>query len=147
MGVKTQRGVYCKYQKAKEAGTLGQEKKEYYIQLKKRIEQLEKIGFVFSVGIGRNENSWNQHLAELKVYKKEHGDCLVPTTYPPNPKLGYWVSNQRGVYWKYQEAKEAGTLAHDKKEYYLQLKKCIEQLEKIGFVWSVKVEETKQLKD
>ena len=49
---------------------------------------------------GRNtgmvDDSWNVRLEELKAYKEQHGDCLVPKKSRSNPQLGIWVMNQRG---------------------------------------------------
>jgi hypothetical protein len=57
-----------------------------------RINLLNEIGFTWTIrsrdSLGE---SWNQRLAELKAYKEEHGNCLVPSRYLPNPELGIWV--------------------------------------------------------
>lgn len=41
---------------------------------------------------------WDTMFQQLKDYKLEHGDTFVPTTYPDNPSLGYWVDNNRQAY-------------------------------------------------
>jgi hypothetical protein len=41
---------------------------------------------------------WDTMLQQLKDYKLMHGDTFVPTTYPDNPSLGYWVDNNRQAY-------------------------------------------------
>jgi hypothetical protein len=67
---------------------------------------------------------WGERLRELCQYKATHGDCIVPTNYTPNPKLGTWVHHQRRQYKKYRE----GKTCHITEE-------RIKALESIGFVW------------
>lgn len=38
------------------------------------------------------KNKWEARLQDLKKYKQEHGDCLVPYI---SGRLGRWVSVQR----------------------------------------------------
>ena len=63
-----------------------------------RIDILNMLGFTWTIrsrdSLGE---SWNQRFDELKQYKEEIGDCLVPSRYPPNPELGIWVGTQRYV--------------------------------------------------
>lgn len=42
-----------------------------------------------------NNDRWHQMYAELLDYKKMYGDCMVPRSFQPNPKLGRWVNTQR----------------------------------------------------
>jgi len=42
--------------------------------------------------------AWFDRFEELKVYKEEYGDCLVPQKFPINPSLGTWVNKQRMEY-------------------------------------------------
>ena len=77
--------------------------------------------------------SWEDRFQELKQYKKENGDCLVPGRYKENPSLGRWVEAQRKQYRQYLEAKEtgapnAGAMNDDR----------VALLEGIGFVWTVR---------
>jgi len=52
-----------------------------------------------SAGIKKPEMSqeerWTNMLEKLMQYKMDHGNCLVPKLYLPDPKLGRWVDNQR----------------------------------------------------
>lgn len=41
-------------------------------------------------------------------YKRDHGDCLVPSRYEPNPKLGKWVETQRYEFTKLQRVANGG---------------------------------------
>jgi len=53
-----------------------------------RFKKLETIdGWTWVI---RNRHDWDVWLPELKRYKEEHGDCLVPKNYKANPKLGIW---------------------------------------------------------
>eukprot|EP00978_Attheya_sp_CCMP212_P045945 scaffold367074_cov98-Attheya_sp.AAC.1 len=72
---------------------------------------------------------WNMRYQELKEYQAEHGDCLVPSRYHPNPALGMWVRNQRNAYsvWKNEKGKSSITPER------------IELLEQLGFVWDVQL--------
>jgi len=65
-----------------------------------------------------HHSSWEQHLHELKAFKKEHGHCNVPRRYSLNHALGRWISTVR-------YAKKQGTLT----------KKTIQCLDALGFVW------------
>eukprot|EP00873_Tetraselmis_striata_P009452 jgi/Tetstr1/429716/TSEL_019611.t1 len=52
-----------------------------------------------SAAAGSEAQWWRRH-EELMGYKREHGDCLVPQRYKPNPALGKWVKMQRQLYKK-----------------------------------------------
>eukprot|EP00978_Attheya_sp_CCMP212_P006984 scaffold16309_cov46-Attheya_sp.AAC.2 len=97
-----------------------------------RIKRLEKLGFVWKVHYRqptqRDEQKWQKRYEELKEYQSEHGDCLVPQKYTPNPALGTWVGKQRVKYslWKNKNDK-----------FYITPKR-IELLERIGFVWNAR---------
>lgn len=56
-----------------------------------RINQLEELGFEWNVQYAK----WWDQFNELKRYHQQHGDCLVPTTYPANQYLSNWVQRQR----------------------------------------------------
>ena len=68
--------------------------------------------------LSKREQYWWTLFAELDEYKRDHGDCNVPFTFYPNPKLGRWVSNQRQLYKRKDLSDER-----------------IEALERIGFEW------------
>lgn len=40
-------------------------------------------------------SKWQQTYQRLLAYRQEHGNCLVPNRYPPDPSLGAW-----GKYFK-----------------------------------------------
>jgi hypothetical protein len=56
-----------------------------------RIAALEKLGFVWDAHTAQ----WFERLDEVREYKMIHGDCNVPSVYPPNPKMAIWVKCQR----------------------------------------------------
>lgn len=88
-----------------------------------RAKELNAIGFCWDT----HEATWLERLRQLKSYKDRHGDCLVPTHWAVNPKLGTWVNHQRRQYKKFQEGKPC----HITEE-------RITQLEEIGFVWDTR---------
>ncbi|CAJ1953268.1 unnamed protein product [Cylindrotheca closterium] len=59
--------------------------------LEGRIAMLKEVGFNFTV----HNDKWMEQWGQLKEYRKKHGDCLVPTHFTENPKLGRWVHTQR----------------------------------------------------
>mmetsp|Transcript_2229 Transcript_2229/g.3109 ORF Transcript_2229/g.3109 Transcript_2229/m.3109 type:complete len:1249 (+) Transcript_2229:135-3881(+) len=73
--------------------------------------ELERVGFQWSTQV-----SWDEMFQRLVCYKQVHGDCLVPNRYNVDPKLGYWVSDQR---------KRKAKLAQSR----------IDRLESVGFKW------------
>ena len=94
-----------------------------------RIDQLNKIEFVWEVGTGNNRRDdmlWKQQFNELVKYKEKHGDCLVPQKYKNSVKLGNWVKRQRREYKKWLKGEDAPIT-----------QERIEQLEGIDFVWEV----------
>ena len=75
------------------------------------------------------EEQWQRRLKELKAYKKQHGDCLVPQNYKHKEKLGNWVSTQRYEYKKWLN-----------REYSRLTQERIDQLNEIDFVWDARFE-------
>ncbi|KAL3787827.1 hypothetical protein ACHAW5_003579 [Stephanodiscus triporus] len=159
--VNTQRVDYTRYQKIKEleenwrgVEVLDDKVKEEMDRLnrclrgmtEKRIQLLEAEGFVWDA----HEAHWFERLQELKDYKRNHGDTLVPFSYSANPLLGRWVSNQRTDYSLYLKKKEfeekwrgVEVLDDKVKEEMDRLttrgmtEKRIQLLEAEGFVWDV----------
>jgi len=83
----------------------------------KQIKCMEDIGFSWS----RDKDGWNERFEQLKRYKKDHGNCNVPTKYEANPQLARWVHNQRQVY----KGQGKGKITEEQ----------IKLLEEIGFKW------------
>jgi hypothetical protein len=84
---------------------------------------------------------------QLVEYKKTHGDCLVPSRYEANLKLGKWVETQRYEYTKLKRA-EAGLPVEKSQEEKSDGKprptnarlteERLRRLESIGFEWKVR---------
>ena len=88
-----------------------------------RARALEALGFVW---FQRDLVDWYSRLEDLKQYKQQYGDCLVPNKYAENPPLGTWVMHQRAQYRKLREGKPSPMT-----------EERVEALESIGFVWSI----------
>jgi len=56
-----------------------------------RVRRLDELVIVWNL----HDEKWERMLAELVKYKNAHGNCDVPSGWPPNPKLAAWVSTQR----------------------------------------------------
>jgi hypothetical protein len=85
-----------------------------------RAAELDKVGFCWDT----HEATWLERFKELTLFKKNNGNCLVPTNYSDNPKLGTWVHHQRRQFKKHLE----GKACHITEE-------RIRSLDSIGFVW------------
>mmetsp|Transcript_8613 Transcript_8613/g.13276 ORF Transcript_8613/g.13276 Transcript_8613/m.13276 type:complete len:410 (-) Transcript_8613:132-1361(-) len=110
--VKRQRYQYKLFQQ-KEPSSMTQE----------RIDLLDGVGFVWH----SHEVVWQERLSELMEYKKEHGDCLVPSNYTPNPKLATWVKCQRRQYKLHLRGSPSNITVER-----------IHILEKAGFEWELR---------
>ena len=53
-----------------------------------RKEKLDAVGFVWSLRSKRIGDHWDEMFRQLVDYKDRHGDCLVPSRYEANLKLG-----------------------------------------------------------
>ena len=76
--------------------------------------RLDEIGFVWDADV----HQFEQMYAALVEYKNAHGDCVVPSNWSANPRLGGWVKRQRAKGRKHSDE---------------QLRK----LNDLGFVWDV----------
>jgi hypothetical protein len=81
---------------------------------RRQIAQLNRLGVIWEP-----TRPWSDMYAALAEYKRVHGDCNVPTDWPENPYLRRWIRWQR-LYRK------ANSLEQGR----------IEQLDKLGFIWS-----------
>ena len=62
-----------------------------------RIDKLNAVGFIWDV----HEAQWLERYEELKKYRRDHGDTLVPKHYSVYPFLGRWVDKQRFDYKRF----------------------------------------------
>lgn len=131
--VANQRKGYRLYMKAREAGESNTPTSSLGIT-EERILLLNGLSFAWSVQ--DSQAIWSQRYEELKAYKAENGDCLVPRAYAPNPRLAGWVGTQRARYRQFMEVKKAGksnTSSVGMTEEKILL------LNGLGFAWSAKV--------
>ena len=89
-------------------------------------------------------------LHQLVEYREHHGDCLVPSRYEKNMKLGKWVETQRYEYTKLQRvayasgtvpAREAVCMETETKPRVTNprlTEERLRRLESIGFEWKVR---------
>jgi len=72
-----------------------------------------------------HEDKWMENFQQLLQFKSQHGNCLVPHTYAPNPLLARWVKRQRRQYKLRLEGCPHSTMTSER----------IGILNKEGFVW------------
>ncbi len=89
-----------------------------------RVAVLETIGVTWNV---RGEVFWTKMYKDLKQYKLEKGNTIVPRKFPENKKLGEWVTDQRRQY-KHKAAGRSSLLSDERER----------KLNEIGFVWSLR---------
>jgi Helicase associated domain len=69
-----------------------------------RKQKLDALGFVWSLRSKRIEDHWDEMFRQLVEYKNQHGDCLVPSRYEANLKLGKvratFVDRTCGFVWR-----------------------------------------------
>jgi len=92
--------------------------------VEERMKKLEDIGFNFRVHVDK----WSEHYDQLKEYRKEHGDCLVPTHYTSNPRLGRWVHTQRHQRRLMMKGKKSSMT-----------EERVKKLDELGFNWGKRV--------
>ena len=80
-----------------------------------QIELLDQLGFTW---LKHEKQPWEKSLADLRDFIVANGHGNVPHLYAPNPRLGFFVINQRNRYAK-------GRLSPER----------IAQLEAVGFSW------------
>mmetsp|Transcript_27802 Transcript_27802/g.43734 ORF Transcript_27802/g.43734 Transcript_27802/m.43734 type:complete len:752 (-) Transcript_27802:44-2299(-) len=71
-----------------------------------RINSLNELGFKWQMRVSRTP--WEQRLKELREFKEVHGHCNVPSTWPENQPLAYWVFKQRGQYRMFHSGNSNG---------------------------------------
>jgi hypothetical protein len=114
-----------------------------------RKERLDALGFVWSLRNKRIDDHWDEMFRQLVEYKHKHSDCLVPSRYEENLKLGKWVETQRYEYTKLQRVSSGFTEAKPEPEIDTSTGKSratnprlteerLRRLEAIGFEWKVK---------
>jgi hypothetical protein len=75
--------------------------------------------------------SWERQLASLRAYKRRHGDCNVPRSWPEDKRLGAWVHHQR-----------RGKRLLDRGEPTRGMTAArVAKLDKVGFAWELSASE------
>jgi hypothetical protein len=115
------------YKQDPELGQWVNKQRTWYSQgrmLPDRVAKLESISFTWSKQQVRDtsmdDDKWLEHYNKLTDFSKEHGHCMVPTSYKKDKSLGIWVAKQRSDHAR-------DTLRQDRKEL----------LDKLDFVWRV----------
>ena len=73
----------------------------------------------------KKDSKWMITYQELLAYRAQHGDCVVPRGYPPNPRLASWVAEQRKQY-KLNLDGRASSITDDR----------VQLLNQIHFAWN-----------
>jgi hypothetical protein len=89
-----------------------------------RIAALEKLYFVWD----SHTAQWFERLDEVKEYKMIHGDCNVPSVYPPNPKMAIWVKCQRRQFKLLKARQPSSNMTLER----------VALLNEIDFIWEVR---------
>lgn len=73
-----------------------------------RIEQLRKIGFVFSIKPEKviPEVDWNARIQQLEAFGQEMGHMRIDPTYDKSSNLGGWAVEMSQRYKNWQEGRE-----------------------------------------
>ena len=115
--VMNQRSQYQSMQKGK-TSTMNKER----IQL---IEVLAFKWFFCKDTSSEKERGWYAQFKRLAEFHRTHGTTALPARYPPDPKLGNWVSTQHRQYQLMQKGKTS-----------TMNKERIQLLEGLAFKWS-----------
>lgn len=106
---------------------------------RERKEKLDNLGFVWCVRMKQFDDQWDEMFRQLIQYREKHGDCLVPSRYEENVRLGKWVETQRYEYTKRKRAEQTGVTQAAKCTTFSRLTADRQlKLESIGFEWKVK---------
>jgi hypothetical protein len=120
---------------------------------KPRVKKLQEMGFDFGPerqprAKGANKGpshhrtdagTYNERMEQLRVYKAQKGNCLVPREWPENPQLGSWVASQRRQYRALLDGRSSSLTTERRVE-----------LESLDFVWVVRpwnLKENRKRKD
>eukprot|EP00539_Tryblionella_compressa_P010750 CAMPEP_0178792600 /NCGR_PEP_ID=MMETSP0745-20121128/8612_1 /TAXON_ID=913974 /ORGANISM="Nitzschia punctata, Strain CCMP561" /LENGTH=110 /DNA_ID=CAMNT_0020450803 /DNA_START=25 /DNA_END=357 /DNA_ORIENTATION=- len=88
-----------------------------------RIIALNSLGFSWN----SHEAVWEERLAELKMFRRNHGHCNIPSIYEPNQKLSTWCKCQRRQH-KLLIAGKRSNMTWPR----------VARLEELGFVWEIR---------
>jgi hypothetical protein len=119
--------------------------KQSYLD-RERIKKLDNINFDWEIdkeraprgrpGKSKEHGTWQARLEQLRQYKEEHGDTMVPKEWPQDKTLGHWVSTQRKQYNALLNGDKAALCPER-----------IQALENLGFTWCVRPWMTKRSRE
>jgi hypothetical protein len=102
-----------------------------------RATKLEAIGFAWELSAverskqcskaSRGDVGWDAQLAELKNYKRKHGDCNVPRSWAEDPRLSCWVMTQRARKKQLDRGDPGLQIAAER----------VAKLDELGFAWRI----------
>jgi hypothetical protein len=83
--------------------------------------------------------SWQDRIEQLKAYKAEHGDLLIPIRYKLNPSLGKFVHNTREQFKLFHKRTKANykkkcSLTHERLAQLDQIGECPKRLTSVA-IW------------
>lgn len=101
-----------------------------------RIKQLDDLGFAWTTQRpSREKENWETRLEQVKRYKEQYGDCLIPHGYDPDPSLAEWVHRQRVGLSKVNPETEENAIIRDR---YL-------RLQEVGFNFHVQEDKWQEM--
>ncbi|KAL9183736.1 hypothetical protein ACHAXT_004592 [Thalassiosira profunda] len=98
-----------------------------------RMRDLGELGFKWAIRVSRTP--WDTRLEELKQFKEQHGHCNVPSTYPKNQPLAYWVFKQRGQFRIYKK-RNYPLAPGERRQMCHMTPERIAKLDSVGFEWN-----------
>jgi hypothetical protein len=87
-----------------------------------RLDLLTAVGFIWD----SHDANWREKLESLAVFRREYGNCNVPSSYS-DKKLATWIKCQRRQYKLYWDGKPSAMSPER-----------ILELEKVGFEWEIR---------
>jgi hypothetical protein len=97
-----------------------------------QIDRLDSIGFIWDA---RKGEPWDTMFQKLVKFKQRHGNCLVPTVYPQDTRLGHWVQTQRQAYKRTMKRRRGKTVDGP-----CLTEEHLRKLQNIGFTWDARFE-------
>ena len=70
----------------------------------------------------------------VPVPSEDHGHCNVPSTYPKNQPLAYWVFKQRGQFRLYMD--RGNVMSNENTQICHMTPERIARLDALGFEWN-----------
>lgn len=81
-----------------------------------------------------NDDPWERHYEQLKVFQKENGHCRVPLRYSESRELNRWVSHQKLAYRHVTDAQKRGEAIPSGFSWLTEER--MDRLNALGFRWT-----------